>query len=234
MCRYDDELQAKPFFFAATTIVLQAEPITSAPPCSDSQIHTLKSRITAHVRPFPGKTLQRFPNSPPEIKNHCARETVSRQNPTAIPKLNPSNQESLHTGGRFLAKTCSDSQVCARNQESLRTGGRFQAKPCSDSQIDPLKSRITAVSRSFPRNLCSDSQIAPMKSRITAHVRPFLGKTLQRFPNSHPEIKNHCTREAVSWTKPAAIPKSGPEIKNHCAREAVSRQNPAAIPKLTP
>ena len=30
--------------------------------CSDSQIDPLKSRITAHGRPFPGKTLQRFPN----------------------------------------------------------------------------------------------------------------------------------------------------------------------------
>ena len=38
--------------------------------CSDFQIHTLKSRITARWRSFPGKNLQRFPNSPPEIKNH--------------------------------------------------------------------------------------------------------------------------------------------------------------------
>ena len=49
---------------------------------------------------------------------HCCDDGAA-----VIPKLTPSNQESLHTGGRFLAKTC------------------------SDSQIDPLKSRITARNR---------------------------------------------------------------------------------------
>ena len=87
-------------FFRAAAMVLQAEPITSTP-------------------------LQRFPNSHPEIKNHCAREAVSWQKPAVIAKFTPSNQESLHARGPF------------------------QAKPCSDSQINPLKSRITAVSRSF-------------------------------------------------------------------------------------
>ena len=59
--------------------------------------------------------------SGPEIKNHCAPRVKSQENPAAILKLAPSNQESLHAGGRF------------------------QAKPCSDSQIDPLKSRTTAA-----------------------------------------------------------------------------------------
>ena len=56
-----------------------------------------------------------------EIKNHCTLEGVSGGKLAAIAKFTPSNQESLHAGGRF------------------------QAKPCSDSQIHPLKSRITAV-----------------------------------------------------------------------------------------
>ena len=86
----------------------------------------LKSRIDARLRAFPGKTLHRFPSSPPQIKNHCRTEAVSGQKPAVIPKFTPSNQESLHAGGRFRAKTC------------------------SDSQVHPLKSRITARWRPFP------------------------------------------------------------------------------------
>ena len=48
-----------------------------------------KSRITARWRAFSGGQL------------------------AAIAKFTPSNQESLYAGGRFLAKTCSDSQVWA-------------------------------------------------------------------------------------------------------------------------
>ena len=63
--------------------------------------------------------------SGPEIKNRCTMEGVSRQNPAVILKFTPSNQESLHAGGRFQAKTC------------------------SDSQVHPIKSRITARRRTF-------------------------------------------------------------------------------------
>ena len=44
------------------------------------------------------------------------------------------------------------------------------------------------------------------------------------IPKSGLEIKNHCTLEAVSGQKPAAIPKSGLEIKNHCTLEDISGQ----------
>ena len=70
-----------------------------------------KSRITARWRTFPSKNLQRFPNSPPEIKNHCSRGAVSGRNPAVILKLTPSNQESLQPRGGFPTKPCSDSQV---------------------------------------------------------------------------------------------------------------------------
>ena len=69
--------------------------------CSDSQVYPLKSRITAATEPKRGKSLQRFPNSPHEIENHCTLEDVSRQNHAVIPKFTPSNQESLHAGWRF-------------------------------------------------------------------------------------------------------------------------------------
>ena len=46
---------------------------------------------------------------------------------------------------------CSDSRFWALNQESLHAGGRFQAKTCSDSKIHPIKSRITAAFGLIPR-----------------------------------------------------------------------------------
>ena len=51
--------------------------------------------------------------SEPEIKNHCTVEGFSRQKPAVIPKLTPSNQESLQCKMRFQAKSCIDSQVWA-------------------------------------------------------------------------------------------------------------------------
>ena len=44
---------------------------------------------------FLGKTLQRFPSLPPEIKNHCSPEAFSWAKHVAILKLTPSNPESL-------------------------------------------------------------------------------------------------------------------------------------------
>ena len=46
-------------------------------PCSDSQIHPLKSVITAVLGLFLGKILQRFPSLPHEIRNHCSRGVVA-------------------------------------------------------------------------------------------------------------------------------------------------------------
>ena len=80
----------------------------------------LKSRITARWRSFPSETLQRFPNSPPQIKNHCRTEGVSRQNPAAIPK-----------SGLEIWNRCSRWEVafCRRNHFSLR-----QRKLVSDAE----------------------------------------------------------------------------------------------------
>ena len=85
-----------------------------------------------------------IPKSGPEIKNRCTLEDISGRKPAAIPNFTPSNQESLHPGGRFRSKTCSDSQIWPSNQESLHDEGCFRSKHCSDSQVYPLKSRITA------------------------------------------------------------------------------------------
>ena len=124
--------------------------------------------------------------SGPEIKNHCAPRVKSQENPAAILKLAPSNQESLHAGGRFRANTCGDSQVY------------------------------------------------PMKSRITAHGRPFPGKNLQRFPNSPPQIKNHCSTKGVSSKNLQRFPSLPPQIKNQCTQPGINRQNLASILKFGP
>ena len=62
----------------------------------------------------------------------------------------------------------------------------------------------------------------------------FMRVSLQRFPNSPPEIRNHCSRGVVLEGFLAAIPKSGLEIKNHCSRGAVLEGFLAAIPKSRP
>ena len=54
-------------------------------PCSDSQIHPLKSGITAVLGLFLGKILQRFPSLPPEIRNHCTQVVVSGQSLQRFP-----------------------------------------------------------------------------------------------------------------------------------------------------
>ena len=48
-----------------------------------------------------------------EIQNHCKLEDISGQNHAVIPKLTPSNQESMHARGLKQGKPCIDSQVWA-------------------------------------------------------------------------------------------------------------------------
>ena len=79
--------------------------------CSDSQIHPLKSRITAAPEPKRGQSLQRFPSLPPEIRNHCTQQGINRENRAAIPKFTPSIQESLQRQSQNAGIPCSDSQV---------------------------------------------------------------------------------------------------------------------------
>ena len=57
--------------------------------CSDSQIHPLKSRITARQRANPGHSLQRLPSLTPEIQNHCTQQGINKENPAAIANFTP-------------------------------------------------------------------------------------------------------------------------------------------------
>ena len=71
-----------------------------------------------------------------------------------------------------------------------------------------------------------------LKSRIIASPEPFLRVSLQRFSNSPPQIKNHCTNEGINGRNNAVIRKSEPEIKNRCSRRvvAVCRRNHSPLP----
>ena len=73
-----------------------------------------------------------------------------------------------------------------------------------------------------------------MKSRIAAALGAVSGKSLQRLPNSPPEIKNRCSDRAKTRAIPASIRKSGPEIKNRCTKDGINRQNLASIRKSGP
>ena len=59
-------------------------------------------------------------------------------------------------------------------------------------------------------------------------------ENLASIPKFGLEIKNRCTKDGIFRQNHASIPKSGPEIKNHCSRGAILEGFLAAIPKLTP
>ena len=113
-----------------------------------------KSRITARWRAFPGESLQRLPNSPPQIKNHCTLEDVSRQNHAVILKFTPSNQESLQSQGQ--------------NSDN----------PCSDSHIHPMKSGIAATTTAIGGTslLCDNGN--KNRTRKIVAATPAAGETI--------------------------------------------------------
>ena len=121
--------------------------------------------------------------------------------------------------------------LLCRNEEKNRTrriaattavaGGPFLTVAAMTLHQFPssgLKSRIAAAPGQFSGNPCSDCQIDPLKSGIAAATRPFPWHSLQRFPNSPPKIKNHCSDRAKTRAFPASIRKSGPEIRNRCRK----------------
>ena len=154
--------------------------------CSDSQVYPMKSRITADPESFPSNSMQRFPNLPHEIQNHCRPRVISEQSMQRFPNLPHEIQNHCRHkafSGQFFAAI---PKFTHSNQESLQKRGRFRAIPCSDSQIYPMKSRITAAPESFP------------------------GNSMQRFPSLPHEIKNHCRQKAFSGQFLAAIHKFTP------------------------
>ena len=99
----DEDLQAKPFSVAAKKISIGRE---RSPPLRLLQAKLFSFAATkiriGRGRSMPQRTLQaklffvaasvtlqRFPNLPPEIKNHCTLEDVSMQNLAVIPKFTP-------------------------------------------------------------------------------------------------------------------------------------------------
>ena len=129
----------------------------------------LKSRITARWRSFPGKNLQRFPNCPPQIKNHCRTEVVFRQNHAAIPK-----------SGLEIKNHCTLETVNRQKLASIRKSGLEIKNRCTQ---EGLNGEIPAsIRKSEPkiRNHCSRETVSRQKPAV--------------IPKSGLEIKNHCSR----------------------------------------
>ena len=78
-----------------------------SPPSSTT---TCRRRAIPHCS---GDGAASIPKSGPEIKNHCIARAILEGFPAAIPKLTPSNQESMHARGRKRGNPCIDSQVRA-------------------------------------------------------------------------------------------------------------------------
>ena len=129
-----------PFFFATTKNRSGHEKPLSrrSEVAGHSSLQLRKLESDAEGRCRDGRSRRNhtvIPKSEPKIKNHCSDEAVSGQSLAAIPKLTPSNQESMHERGLKQGKPCIDSQVWARNQESMHASGRKPGKPCIDSQV---------------------------------------------------------------------------------------------------
>ena len=127
----------------------------------------IKNRCTQQC--INGENLASIPKFGPEIKNRCTQEGVNRQNLASIPK-----------SGLEIKNRCTQGAVNRENLASIRKSGPEIRNRCSN--------------KPFPGIPCSDSQIHPLKSRITAPTEPKRGQSLQRLPNSPPEIKNRCRK----------------------------------------
>ena len=121
----------------------------------------------------------------------------------SCPRLRPLRPSA---GGPFIVVQrwcCRDSQVWARNQESLHAGGRFRAKACSDSQIHPLKLRITAGPRAFPGKTLQRLLSLGLKSRIEAVASPFCRRNhsplQQRNLDRQVQAQNQESLQPRSW-----------------------------------
>ena len=138
-------------------------------PCSDSQIHPLKSGITAVLGLFLGKilqrlpsltpeitnrctqvvvsgqSLQRFPNSPHEIQNHCTQEGVNGHNLAAIPKFTPCNPESLQPWGSGVLQVEPFSFAAAKN--GIGRGPRCRYDHCRRNYSPLQQQKFESVAK---------------------------------------------------------------------------------------
>ena len=127
-----------------------------------------------------------------EIKNHCTLEAVSWQKPAAIPKLTPSNQESLHARGHFRA-----------NHAVIPKSGPEIKNHCTQKGLNGENPAAIPKFGLEIRNHCTLEVVSGQKPAA--------------IPKSGLEIKNHCTLDGVSGQKLTSIHKSGLEIKNRCS-----------------
>ena len=107
----------------------------------------------------------------------------------------------MHARGHFRAKHAAIPKLTPSNQESLQNRGRFQAKPCSDSQIDPLKSGIAAAvgwrsAGGLFFYAAAKIRIGRGPRRRDGRCRRYHSPLRQRRLES--DAENRCSREVVS------------------------------------
>ena len=133
-------------------------------PCSDCQIHPLKSRITARQRANPGQSLQRFPSLPPEIRNHCSRGVVAfcRWNHS------PSRQRRMESDADLVVATTTagGTILLCCNKIRIGRGPRFRHGRCRRNH-SPLQRRLPSI---FRRSIAQKTGpcTGPLPIRIVA------------------------------------------------------------------
>ena len=122
------QLQAKPFFFAATKIRI-------------GRGRSLPLR-NQQAKPFSPASIRK---SGPEIKNRCTKEGVNGENPASILKFGPEIENHCTLEDVSRQKHAVIPKFTPSNQESLQSQGQNADNPCSDSHIHPMKSGIAAT-----------------------------------------------------------------------------------------
>ena len=212
-------LQAKPFFFATTKNRIGRGPRRCYGHCrrNHSSLPLRKLESVAEVRCRDGRCRRAIP--------HCCDDGAA-----VIPKLTPSNQESLQCKMRFQAKAasirksvyeiknrCSLWAVSGENLASIRKSGPEIKNRCTK---DGGNREIPASIRKFGLEI---------KNRCTKEG--VIGEKLTSIPKSGLEIKNRCTKDGLNRQNLASIHKSGLEIKNRCTKQPIFTTRPQHIPQ---
>ena len=119
--------------------------------------------------------------SRPEIKNHCSKEVINRQNPAAIPKSSPE-----------IKNRCTKEGVNGENLASIPKSGPEIKNHCTQKVV--FGEILTSIRKSGLeiKNRCTHESVN--------------GKNLASIRKSGPEIKNRCTNQPIFSTHPQHIP----------------------------
>ena len=118
-----------------------------------------------------------IPKSSLEIKNHCTLEGVSWQKPAVIPKLTPSNQESMQPWGRGGLQA--EPFPFAATKIRIGRGPRSRHGRCRRNHSSLQQQKLESDAEDRCRNDCCRRNYSPLhrfpslalKSRIDARSR---------------------------------------------------------------